>query len=1072
MTRRILERPRRHNPDRRRAVISALSAWILFLFSVPAQARLDIEFDCPCSAQSSGDGTVTLTFGVRSLREVATGQLRVRLGGGDGNNTSYYLGNDTAAVEPVPGGTVVVARDYSTTYTGLREARFLQLALEEREGNEWRLRDLVSFPDELLPPEPEISFDLRTVDMLADRDGDGVGDVNEEIAGTDPRDRTSTPGESTIDVLAFFNAGFASAAGDPLATIQHALTVADTIFHDSGTGVRLRAVGIVRAEQRDDMPGDHRRPAMQLHGADIGVHFVDRHFACGSATLGGFKSRGDLRNYGPGHAKELLATVLLNCATGDTTAHEIGHLLGLGHSYRQSNVGTFRWSRGHFLRDGQEPQIENVGEVDRAAATIMAYGAHEKAYRFSDPDALCAGLPCGIPVGAMNSADAVGSIQITRFAVAANRNGYADSDGDGFVDPGDAFANDPDEWSDHDADGVGDNADRDDDGDGIEDSEDAFPLNPAEWADADGDGIGDNADEEVDTSDDVVPDVNLRIALRVALGKASGTPILAGDLESLTDFEAPDMGIGSLQGLELAVNLQTLDVSRNPFVDLEPLAELTGLRSLKFSDQPALAYDLSALSELTELHTLEIYYGRLINDLSPIATLTKLRRLDITNGHLITDLSAVAEMTELERLIVNYGDVVDVSVLSNMAGLRFLSLDNGRISDISPLSALTALKTLSLQGNLIADLSPLRGLTHLEDLHVRENLIADISPLADLDNLRTLHLGYNPLSLSNVLDEDALLSRVDDWGLNGLAVSDLNVLADFTALTKVRLRANGVRDIGPLLDIDGLEYVDLAENPLSQASMETYAPMLEERGVRVSGIHSCGGFQDSNLCWFVKGRLFRIAELKWIDISTAPLTVGAVKDLAGIETVENLEVLLAGGNEIVDISPLAKLGQLRSIDLHRNAVRNIAPLIENDGLGSGDWINLRGNPLDEISIARHIPTLLKRGAQVDFDLAADPVEADGDSVVFDRSGFFSSLLDGTLAYTVISSDSGLATATVVDGIVTVLPNRNGGEGTILITVIAKAPDGSSVSLHFDVEVNPPTQLVLRRPWYRALLGER
>ena len=63
-------------------------------------------------------------------------------------------------------------------------------------------------------------------------------------------------------------------------------------------------------------------------------------------------------------------------------------------------------------------------------------------------------------------------------------NEWSDLDGDGVGDNSDAFPVDPDEWSDSDGDGVGDNSD-------------AFPVDPDEWSDSDGDGIGDNDDPVV-----------------------------------------------------------------------------------------------------------------------------------------------------------------------------------------------------------------------------------------------------------------------------------------------------------------------------------------------------------------------------------------------------------------------------------------------------------------------------------------------------------------------------------------------------------------------------------------------
>ncbi|WP_205859070.1 thrombospondin type 3 repeat-containing protein, partial [Pleionea sediminis] len=88
--------------------------------------------------------------------------------------------------------------------------------------------------------------------------------------------------------------------------------------------------------------------------------------------------------------------------------------------------------------------------------------------------------------------------------------GNVDSDGDGYPDDQDAFPNDPNEWSDLDGDGIGDNSDPDRDGDGVDNSNDVFPNDPNEWSDIDGDGIGDNADPDrdgdgVDNDLDVFP---------------------------------------------------------------------------------------------------------------------------------------------------------------------------------------------------------------------------------------------------------------------------------------------------------------------------------------------------------------------------------------------------------------------------------------------------------------------------------------------------------------------------------------------------------------------------------------
>jgi hypothetical protein len=80
-----------------------------------------------------------------------------------------------------------------------------------------------------------------------------------------------------------------------------------------------------------------------------------------------------------------------------------------------------------------------------------------------------------------------------------------DYDGDGVADVDDAFPVNPNETTDTNGDGVGNNADPDDDSDGVVDEEDDLPVNPDETTDSDGDNEGDNADPD-DDGDNVADD--------------------------------------------------------------------------------------------------------------------------------------------------------------------------------------------------------------------------------------------------------------------------------------------------------------------------------------------------------------------------------------------------------------------------------------------------------------------------------------------------------------------------------------------------------------------------------------
>ena len=118
-----------------------------------------------------------------------------------------------------------------------------------------------------------------------------------------------------------------------------------------------------------------------------------------------------------------------------------------------------------------------------------------------------------------------------------------------------------------------------------------------------------------------VPDPNLRAAIETTLGKASGTPITAAEMETLTFFRAIDANISDLTGLEYATNLTYLFLWNNAISDLTPLSDLTNLQFL----------DLQ---------------GNSVSDLSPVMGLTNLIFLGIRDNS-VSELSPLVANTEL-----------------------------------------------------------------------------------------------------------------------------------------------------------------------------------------------------------------------------------------------------------------------------------------------------------------------------------------------------------------------------------------------------------------------------------------
>ena len=249
-----------------------------------------------------------------------------------------------------------------------------------------------------------------------------------------------------------------------------------------------------------------------------------------------------------------------------------------------------------------------------------------------------------------------------------------------------------------------------------------------------------------------IPDANLRAAIAETLGKTPGVAITAEDLATLTFFDAFEMDIQSLEGLQFATNLEEISLHDNPISDLSPLSGLTTLKEIRLTGK-----SFSDLSPLTGLINLEGvgFWKTSVSDLSPLSGLTKLRWLDFGHSR-VSDLSPLAGLTGLKRLEIyaaKEGTDIDLLPLKGLTNLVKLRVGSTIVSDVSSLSELINLESLMLSGNIsILDVSPLASLKNLKELRVVNNGLSDVSPLAALHNLEKLELQLNKISDISPLD--------------------------------------------------------------------------------------------------------------------------------------------------------------------------------------------------------------------------------------------------------------------------------------------------------------------------------
>lgn len=213
---------------------------------------------------------------------------------------------------------------------------------------------------------------------------------------------------------------------------------------------------------------------------------------------------------------------------------------------------------------------------------------------------------------------------------------------------------------------------------------------------------------------------------------------------------------------------------------------------------------------------------------------------------------------------------------------------HGSISDLSDLNMMPNLREVCIGGERIKDISPLREVEKLEVAEFRHNEIVDISPLENKKNLYLIGFSFNKLE-------------------------SIDTISTCTALTGIDLRESGSFDSRPIMDVDMLVFLDIAN---CDYNINNY---LDGKHIDILKLGMNG---QTNLDCIRGMAWIRELDIGWSDIS----------DISALEGRDDITYVNMSGCMIDDVSPLFSMPSLEKIDISGKNREKFVKYVEDNGI--------------------------------------------------------------------------------------------------------------------------------------------
>jgi uncharacterized repeat protein (TIGR02543 family) len=447
----------------------------------------------------------------------------------------------------------------------------------------------------------------------------------------------------------------------------------------------------------------------------------------------------------------------------------------------------------------------------------------------------------------------------------------------------------------------------------------------------------------------------------------SNNGLESDDLSSIAEFKhlsylsLSENNITSITPLKNLKGLYELRLQNNQISDVKDLQLLVNLQALYLGNN-----SISLVDWLSNLRQLRVLYlnNNKIDSVSSLSTLTQLVALNVSGNNLSSLTMLSGSRATMKELYAEDNQIRSFSFLSGMTNLKKLMLARNAENTYEPvlhgnLTTLTGLETLTLSGKkLTAGLGFLDAMPGLTRLDVANCSLPDGSQTHLPRTLRYLDISDNGIicdssATDGLYSLDRLVGLYAD-NMQGTLSPD-EVFTIMSELKYVSLENCGITSTSWLSKFTDLEYVDLANNPIGNVSLN----QLQK------------GFKDSIKTLLIdttSDAEFGEAYYAFNEVGDSPLEFASfegyrIEDISKVPPMENVLYLNLSNTGITnlngenpDLAELYSITRYQTVDtLDISGLQaDIAPV---ESLGNLHTLNVVGTGADRIFYQANIHAL-------------------------------------------------------------------------------------------------------------------